>query len=165
LEEDYYTSLLNGAYIPTSNVDHIVELTVTNELISKSATYSDGLSLYTQEEDGVSLACLSTGNDWKYITTSNPLYVIYMYGLWISDDGDNSADGYSNKMFADGAILSYGDTIVTDEFDKKSGYDAELTAQTISVMNVWMAMSTEMYRAATACRDICDHISSGFQPC
>jgi len=153
LQDQSYTTLLRGAYNPTSNVDHIVKLTDNIELVSNSGSYSDGVSYYTQVEDGVSLACLSTGTKWVHITTSNPLYVIYMYGLWISDDGDNSADGYSNKMFDDGAILNYGDTVVNDEFDKKSGFDAELTAETIRVMNVWMAMTTEMYRAATSCRD------------
>ncbi len=121
--------------------------------------------MYTEVADGVSLQCLSTGTRWVHITEANPLYVIYMYGLWISDDGDNDSDGYSNKMFDDGDILNYGDTIVMDEFDKKSGYDAELSAETIRVVNVWMAMVTELYKAAEVCRDgYDDKAPDGFNP-
>lgn len=56
-------------------------------------------------------------------------------------------------MFDDGPVLEYGETIVTDELNKKSGYDRQLTAETIRVMNMWMGVTTELYRASTSCRD------------
>lgn len=163
---DATPELLGGAYKPTSNVEHIIDLTDKLEVISKTGTdLTEGLSLYSRVEDGVSLKCLSTAADWDHITRSNPLYVIYMYGLWVSDDGDNDGDGYSNKMFDNGPILNYGDTIVIDEFDKKSGYDAVLTAETIRIMNMWMATTSELYRAAEACRaGYVDNAPSGFNP-
>lgn len=40
-----------------------------------------------------------------------------------------------------------------DGFDKKSGFDEKLTAETIRVTNVWMAMVTELYKAVESCRD------------
>jgi len=144
--------LLNGAYKPTSNVDHIVKLTEKLELIEGAATFPDGLSYYRQKDGGISLKCLSKGSEWNHIIDDNPLYVIYMYGLWLGDDGDNDGDGYSNKMFDDGDILFYGDTIVMDEMEKSSGFDPILSAETIRVMNMWMSAITELYRAATICR-------------
>lgn len=74
-------------------------------------------------------------------------------GSLVSDLGDNGSDGYSNKVFDGKDILYYGDTIVMDEFDKQSGYNPKLTAETIRVMNMWMSMSTEMYRAVETCRN------------
>ena len=145
--------LLGGAYTPVNDVDRIVKLTDNLEQISSSSSYASALSHYRKVEDGTSLHCLSSGSDWEEVTYINPVYVVYMYGLWNSDDGDNDGDGYSNKMFDDGAILNYGDTIVMDEFNKKSGFDAELTAETIRVMNMWMAAVTEVYAAAKFCRN------------
>jgi len=158
-DESPSSSLLGGAYTPTSNVDRIVQLTDNIEQISSSTSYVSALSHYRKVEDGTSLHCLSSGSDWDTIIKTNPLYLIYMYGLWNSDDGDNDGDGYSNKKFDDGAILNYGDTIVMDEFNKKSGFDADLTAETIRVMNMWMAAVTEVYSAAKVCQD--DSASSG----
>lgn len=146
-------------------VDYSVALTDLVELISNAGDKSNGLDHYTQMNDGVSLQCLSTGSKWLHITQENPVYVIYMYGLWISDDGDNSGDGYSSKTFDDGEILNYGDTIIMDEFDKSSGFDSKLSAETIRVMNMWMAMTTEMYRAADSCRDgYVSKAPQGFNP-
>ena len=146
------TQLLGGAYLPTSNVDHIVKLTENLEEISNTDRYSTALASYRETQDGISLQCLSTGTDWDDIIHTNPVYVIYMYGLWMSDDGDNDSDGYGNKKFDSGDILNYGDTIVMDEFNKQSGFDAELTAETIRVMNMWMAAVNEIYAAAESCR-------------
>lgn len=60
-----------------------VQLTRDIELIEKTESEKQGLDYYTQMgEDGVSLRCLSTASLWEYITDTNPLYLIYMYGLW-----------------------------------------------------------------------------------
>ena len=127
---------------------------------------SEGEEIYKQtDENGVSLQCLSTGVSQPDIAKTNPLYVQFMYGLWISESGDNDADGYSSKTFDDGDILYFGDTIVQDEFTKSSGYDPKLTAETIRVMNVWMAMTTELYRSTAMCRNgYFDDVPASFNP-
>lgn len=99
------------------------------------------------------------------IHCSHLLLFCSLLALLVSDDGDNDGDGYSNKMFDEGEILNYGDTIVMDEFEKSSGYDGKLTGETIRVTNMWMAATTEMYRAAESCRDGYDSNSpQGFNP-
>ena len=119
-------------------------------MIANAGTSDVARAYYTQYEDGVSLQTLSTGLIWEEISRTNPLYVLYMYGLWNSENGDS--DG-SNKKFDDKPLLPFGDTIVTDEIEKQSGFDAKLTAETISLANMWMAMTTELYRAVESCRD------------
>jgi hypothetical protein len=74
-----------------------------------------------------------------------------MYGLWDSELGDSDPDGYSNKLFDGNDVLFYGDTIVMDELNKKSGYDGNFTVETIQITNMWMAMITELYRAVQLC--------------
>ena len=155
------SSLLSGAYSPTSNVDHVIKLTELLDAIEKSGTTEEGLSFYTQLEGGVSLQSLSTGSQLDYVKRINPIYIIYMYGLWISDDGDNDSNSYSGKVFDDEDLANFGDTIVRDEFGKASGYDPLLTAETIRVVNMWMAMTTELYKAVASCRD---GSSSGANP-
>lgn len=81
----------------------------------------------------------------------NPLFVIYTYGLWISPAGDSDPDGYSTKSFDNMSVSNYGDAVVTDSFDKESGYIPDLTAETIRILNMFMAMVTEMYRAGESC--------------
>eukprot|EP00804_Cyclotella_cryptica_P018112 CCRYP_005898-RB/>CCRYP_005898-RB protein AED:0.02 eAED:0.02 QI:1433/1/1/1/0.93/0.88/17/82/2547 len=147
--------LYSGAYVPTSNVDNIVNLMGLLEEIEQPGTSLDaGLAFYTQEvEVGLSLQSLSTGSEWNFVTNINPMQIIYMYGLWVSGDGDNDSNGYSNKKFDGGDIAQYGNTIIQDGFKKNSGYDEKLTAETIRVTNVWMAMVTELYKAVESCGD------------
>lgn len=122
-------------------------------LIAAAGTADVARAYYTQFEDSISLQSLSTKIEWEEISKTNPLYVLYMYGFWNSGSGDNDGDGYSNKMFDYMPLLSFGDTIVTDEIEKKSGFDPKLTAETISLANMWMAMITELYKAVESCRD------------
>ncbi|KAL7522638.1 hypothetical protein ACHAWX_007338 [Stephanocyclus meneghinianus] len=112
--------LYSGAYVPTSNVDHIIKLIGLLEEIDISGTSKDaGLAFYTQEVAvGLSLQTLSTGSEWNLVTNINPMQIIYMYGLWISGDGDNDSNGYSNKQFDGGDIAQYGNTIIIDGFNK-----------------------------------------------
>jgi hypothetical protein len=128
---------------------HSVKLTENIEQISNTSTNSDGLEYYMQVNDGVSLQCLMLGN--QLASKINPLFVIYTYGLWISSAGDSDPDGYSSKSFDDRSVSNYGDAVVTDSFSKESGYIPELTAETVRVLNVLMAMVTEMYRAGDSC--------------
>lgn len=52
-----------------------------------------------------------------------------------------------------------------DGLDKKSGFDEKLTAETIRVTNVWMAMVTELYKAVESCRDgSASNTEPGFNP-
>ena len=143
-----------------------MKLTESVEAIAATDSLSEGEEIYKRvDENGVSLQCLSTGVSQADIATTNPLYVQFMYGLWTSVSGDNAADGYSSKTFDDGNILYFGDTTVQDEFNKSSGYDPKLTAETIRVMNVWMAMTTELYRSTALCRNgYVDRLSASFNP-
>ncbi|KAL7554731.1 hypothetical protein ACHAWF_018259 [Thalassiosira exigua] len=155
--------LSGGAYTPTSNVDHVTKLSWFLGKIEAAWSKDDGIKYYERSTSGVSLKCLSTAAEREDITVTNPLYVIYMYGLWVSDDGDNDSDGYSNKVFDDEPLIRYGDTIVLDEMGKSSGFDAFLTTETIRLMNVWMAMASEIYRSAEMCRDGAGGVQ-GFNP-
>lgn len=151
---DSLPALLGGLYQPNSDVSHIIELTDYIELIANSTDESVGVGYYTDTgQDGVSLQCLSLGIQKDFILKTNPLFVITAYGLWNSESGDNDPDGYSNKLFNGYDVLYFGDTIVMDEFSKKSGYNGKFSAETIQVTNMWMAMITELYRAAQCCHD------------
>ena len=108
---------------------------------------------YNEVEDGISLQCLSMGVQKEFILRTNPLFVIYIYGLWSSDFGSSDPDEGSNKLFFDADVLHYGETLVNEELNKSSGYDGKFTVETIQLVNMWMAMITEMYRAAGLCRD------------
>ena len=130
-----------------------IKLTDNIAMIANAETADVARAYYTQSEDGISLQSLSTSIKWEEISKTNPLYVLYMYGLWNSESGDSDGDGYSNKMFDGEPLLPFGDTIVADEMEKESGFDAKLTAETISLMNVWMAMTSELYQAVAYCRD------------
>ena len=130
-----------------------MKLTDLIALISNAETADVARAYYLQSEGGISLQSLSTRVEWEEISKTNPVYVLYMYGLWNSESGDNDGDGYSNKMFDDKPLLSFGDTIITDEIEKESGFDAELTAETISLVNVWMEITSELYKAVEFCRD------------
>lgn len=53
--------------------------------------------------------------------------------------------------FLDEKVDYYGHTIITDEFNKPSGYNSELNAETIRVTNMWMATVQSLYDASTLC--------------
>ena len=122
-------------------------------MIANAGTSDVARAYYTQYEDGISLQTLSTGLLWEDISETNPLYILYMYGFWNSEMGESDGDGYSNKMFDDNPLLPFGDTIVTDELEKESGFNAKLSAETIILTNMWMAMTNYLYRAVESCRD------------
>jgi hypothetical protein len=91
--------------------------------------------------------------------------LINNHSLWVSGDGDNDSNGYSNKKFDDKDIAQYGDSIIMDGFNKRSGFDEKLTAETIRVTNVWMGMVTELYKAVESCRDgSAQDTEPGFNP-
>ena len=50
----------------------------------------------------------------------------------------------------------YAHTIINDEFGKKSGYDSQLTADTIRVNNLWMATVQALYNAVQLCDEADD---------
>ncbi len=136
-----------------SSLTFRIKLTDKIALIANAETADVASAYYTQSEDGISLQSLSTEIEWEEISKINPLYVLYMYGFWNSESGDNDGDGYSNKLFDRKPLLPFGDTIITDEIEKESGFDAKLTAETISLVNVWMAITSELYKAVAFCRD------------
>lgn len=80
---DISPPLYSGAYTPTSNVDHVIELVGLLDEIQKPGTSKEAaLSMYTKEiEVGFSLQSLSTASSWNaYLTNLNPLQLIYEYG-------------------------------------------------------------------------------------
>ena len=149
----FLTEISSPIIIHVVFVSFRIKLTDKIAMIANAETADVARAYYTQSEDGISLKSLSTGNKWEEISKINPLYVLYMYGFWNSESGDSDGDGYSNKLFDNKPLLPFGDTIVTDEIEKESGFDAKLTAETISLVNVWMAITSELYKAVTFCRD------------
>jgi len=137
-----------------------------DEIQTPGTTKDAGVAFYTKEvEAGLSLQSLSTSSEWNYVININPLQTIHMFGLWLSGDGGNDNNGYSNKKFDDGDLSEYGNSIVMDSFNKNSGFDQDLTAETILVTNVWMAMVTELYKAVESCRDgSASSTEEGFNP-
>lgn len=86
---DISSPLYSGAYIPTSNVDHVIELVGLLDEIQKPGTSKEAaLSMYTKEiEVGFSLQSLSTASSWNsYLTNLNPLQLIYEYGEYFYRD-------------------------------------------------------------------------------
>ena len=49
-------------------------------------------------------------------------------------------------------VYSYGNTIVLAEFNKPSGYDSVLTAETIRATNMWMATANALYEGVNLCK-------------
>ncbi len=149
----YVLPLLRSHHPFMSSLSFRIKLTDKIAMIANAETADVASAYYTQSEDGISLQSLSTELDWEEISKINPLYVLYMYGFWNSEIGDNDGDGYSNKLFDYKPLLPFGNTIITDEMEKESGFDAKLTAETISLVNVWMAITSELYKAVAFCRD------------
>jgi hypothetical protein len=84
-----------------------------------------------------------------------------MYGFWKSANG-NGKDGQhmarDQMFFLDDAVDFYGHTIITNEFEKDSGYNATFNAETIRVSNMWMATVQSLYEAAALCHQGPDDI-------
>ncbi len=125
-----------------------MNLTDQLEAIENASDYSIAFDIYNSDDPG-SLKSLST--DSLYTAGSfntNPLYPIYMYALWQSANGDGTLD---NKEFDDSPVGLFGDTIIMDEFEKKSGFNAQLTAETIRATNMWMAATNALYAGVHIC--------------
>ncbi len=162
---DASDSLLGGQYQPTTNIDHIIQLT---ELIEAIELDTNGLNeaqlFYKTESHGLSLEKISNnadGDDFSYSSPShfldqsvNPLYAIYMFGLWRGIHGNGKAGNNvprESMKFLSQPVDYYGHTIIQAEFEKASGYDAEVTAQTIRVTNMWMATVQSLYNGVQMC--------------
>lgn len=161
---DASDSFLGGQYQPTTNIDHIIQLT---EVIGAIERNTNGLaqaeSFYKLETHGLSLATISNSNEdnFSYSDPShflnqkvNPLYAIYMYGLWRGVHGNGNAGNdvpRESMKFLSKPVDFYPHTIIQAEFEKSSGYDAEVTAQTIRVTNMWMATVQSLYNGVQMC--------------
>lgn len=161
---DASDSLLGGQYQPTTNIDHMIQLT---ELIEAIEVNSNGLAeaefFYKTDMQGLSLEGISNSNedDYSYSNPShfldqkvNPLYGIYMYGLWRGVHGNGKTGNNlprESMKFLSKPVDFYPHTIIQAEFEKKSGYNAEITAQTIRVTNMWMATVQSLYNGVQMC--------------
>lgn len=162
---DASDSLLSGQYQPTTNIDHIIQLTELIEAIEKN---TNGLAtaefFYQTESHGLSLEKISSnadGDDFSYDSpthfldqNTNPLYAIYMFGLWRGVHGNGKAGinvPRESMKFLSQPVDFYGHTIIQAEFEKESGYNAEVTAQTIRVANLWMATVQALYNGVQMC--------------
>jgi hypothetical protein len=166
-------SLLSGQYQPVTNIDHIIELT---ELIEAIELNTNGLAeaqkFYKQGTEGnlISLEKLSNSNEGNYSYSNpshfldqsvNPLYAINMYALWRSVHGNGSRGSVvprESMEFYSNPVDFYPHTIINAEFEKSSGYDAEVTAQTIRVTSMWMATVQSLYNGVHTCENRPDGI-------
>lgn len=141
-----------------------LELTDVLTAIAKEPGQPDGEMLYKEVvPDGISLEQIFIdAADGRYLNQdTNPWYSLYMYGYWRSRDGSGADNGGSQKegealsamKFLEKRVTEYGHTIIRDEFTKSSGYDPELTAETIRVMSMWMATLQSLYDSAAFCDD------------
>lgn len=161
---DASDSFLGGQYQPTTNIDHIIQLTQVIEAIERNTNgLAEAESFYKLELHGLSLATISNSDedDSSYSNPThfldqkvNPLYAIYMYGLWrgVHGNGKSGNDVPRESMkFLSKPVDFYPHTIIEAEFEKASGYDAEVTAETIRVANMWMATVQSLYNGVQMC--------------
>ena len=146
-----------------------IDLTPLLEAISLEPTKEEGKARYQQMENGMSLESLGGGGSSggtsqtfsKFFNArTNPLYSIYMYAYWRSQNGSGSSSSTTADLpnrggmtFLDEPGDYYGHTIIQNELSKESKYDAELTAETVRVVNVWMATVQALYDAVQTCDD------------
>lgn len=91
------------------------------------------------------------------------MYNLYMHALWRSTHGsgggssstsnidNNSQSPRTEYTFIDKAVDNYGATIVDNMFDKSTGYNPLLTAETIKVITTWMAFIQSIYDSVSLC--------------
>lgn len=148
---DSSQSLLS--YAPSTNVDSIIQLTSDIESIQQQSNKDASYKIY--DKDGaVSLKQIATN---QYFSSSsrkhNPLYSQYMYSLWKSADGGNAVGNSQDKEFDDEPVEFFGNSIVEDEYNKPSGYDPELTSETMRVVIMWMATVQSIYEGVQFCSE------------
>jgi hypothetical protein len=169
---DASDSLLGGQYQPTTNIDHIIQLT---ELIEAIELNTNGLAeaeqFYKTETGGLSLEGLSNSNDdgFSYNNPShffdqkvNPLYGIFMYALWKGVHGNGRTGTVvprESMQFLSKPVDFYPHTIIAAEFAKESGYDADVTTQTIRVTTMWMGTVQSLYNGVQMCDERPDNVN------
>lgn len=131
------------------------------ELIASNNIKETGETLYKKlTTNGISLESLGlSGDDNDAKIRTNPLYSIFMYAYWRSKNGsgaESTDDPRDQMTFLDKKVDDYGHTIIQDELTKSSDYDGKLTAETISVMNMWMATVQALYDAVEMCDEADD---------
>lgn len=131
------------------------DLTELLDAIEQSTDSSKGLEFYKKVTD------LASSTSLEHLSTvrtpherANPLSSILKYALYRSENGNGneihvSRDGME---FLDKPIDNYGDSIVIAEFNKRSGYNPVLTAETIRATNVWMGTANALYEGVALCR-------------
>ncbi len=137
------------SYTPSTNVESIIQLTVDIENIQKENDRDASYEIF-DKDDAVSLKHVSTNqyfSSWSRKT--NPVYSLYMYALWKSANGGTASGG--DKEFDNKPIEFFGNSIVEDEYNKPSGYNPQLTGETIRVAIMWMATVQSIYEAVEFC--------------
>ena len=138
---------------PPSNSEDLTEVL---EAITNEPDMAKGLQFYqTPSSNDFSLESIGASSTSTILDQkTNPLYSIYMYAYWRSDNGNGHNDinvAREDMMFLSDPVDYYGHTIITDEFEKKSGYNPALTAETIRVTNMWMATVQSLYEGVELC--------------
>ena len=140
------------SYTPSTNVESIIQLTVDIESIQKQSDKDASYKIY-DKDDAVSLKHVSTDQYFSsWIRKGNPLYSLYMFSLWKSPNG-GTADG-GDKEFNGKPVEFFGNSIVEDEFNKPSGYNPQLTGETMRVVVMWMATVQSIYEGVEFCSDM-----------
>ena len=91
---------------------------------------------------------------------TNVLYNLYMHAYYYSVHGNagESSDGGSPLdrpyyNFLDDKVDYYAHSIITAEFNKLTGYDPLLNAETIRILCLWNAAIQSLYDAVELCAD------------
>jgi hypothetical protein len=141
-------------YTPSTNVDSIIQLTVDIEKIQNQNDKEASYKIY-DKEDTVSLKHIATNQYFNLsVRMTNPLYSLYMYALWKSDNGGTAAGNLEEKEFDGDPVDFFSNSIVEDEYNKVSGYDPELTGETIRVAIMWMATAQSIYEGIQFCSNM-----------
>lgn len=137
------------SYTPSTNVQSIIQLTVDIEKIQKESDKDTSYVIYDKDE-AVSLKHVSTNQYFSsYSRKTNPVYSLYMFSLWKSVNG-GTADG-GDKEFDNKPVEFFGNSIVEDEYNKPSGYNPQLTGETMRVAIMWMATVQSIYEGVEFC--------------
>ena len=156
---------MSSLFIPAISFqpnDNSLLRTDLTELLEAIESYTDnpsqGLELYKKTTDllDTSLESLSTSTDVSNANRkNNPLYSIYMYGLYRSKNGNGDEEDIARAgmEFQDKPIDSYGNSIILDEFSKPSGYNSAFAVETIRATNMWMAAVSALYEGVSLCKE------------
>ena len=148
------------SYIPSTNVENIIQLTVDIESIQSLSDRDASNKIYDKDGD-ISLKGVATNQYFSsWVRSTNPVYSLYMFSLWKSVNGGTADEG--DKEFDYKPVEFFGNSIVEDEYNKPSGYNPQLTGETIRVAVMWMATVQSIYEGVQFCSTMTAENYPGF---